>query len=778
MQGHVITAVPGSGKTHTLIEKCYELMVNEGVDNVVAITFTERAASQLMSRLKEKAKSNNNIDLLKKLPDSKVGTIHNFCSTILRDYGEMVGLPRNFVVMDDIESFYFMEKVVREYLISIQELQTTSQWKNLQIVEELFGVDIEDIIRWITDIMDSHRGYFTRMILTENSFYSKLSTDSFTKDVMKEILSRFTLSIIPYLTPIIQGLVNHYQELKRVKGLQDFDDLLIYSLKVSRKIGKELAERYRFVLIDEFQDTDEVQVEIFKNFLENGSFVFTVGDPFQSIYSFRGAHPEAQEELSNLIDSRSAMDENRRSRPKLIEFYNQLFPPALGSIKMKAYNTGEGAVSIFAPDDLFPMIAEIVKEKIRKGTKPGEIAILSRTATGFLKLKRHLRDEGIETVTVSGESIMKSQEGLDIYNLLRYLADPGDKVALIGILFSPLFNYDVTQVFFNKYDLDRIVGEKLGKYREMLNSERIEFVVQSILINEGYFVPQENDAQSYEKNDRIWRIITMLSSFVDIYGGGIYDVIKWFENVKESRDSGPIDDVLEDDTRVKIMTIHQAKGLEFNSVIVFGLDSGRDNEKYFVDPALGLIIKKNFGFFNSPSRKIIDASNRSKYLNAEERRIMYVAFTRAKEELDILIERSQLLSEKQCDKDETTLSILQRAFKFFNGQSEQEIRGTLAMYGINNEPFKKTPPLTRENSQLMGISLEQPIPPDEKGSDDRLNSMIIREFVNSRGEKIGQFRVATKGGLVTTTDKGTIIYEKEKVKGAYFVEEGKVEFII
>jgi len=437
MGGEIVTAVPGSGKTYTLIEKCYNLMVNEGVENVVAITFTDRAASELMDRLKARARKENNIELLKKLPESNVGTIHNFCSKIIRDYAEIVRIRRDFKVMDDMESFYFLDRVIREFLIYLQDSGGDDEvTRTLDFIIDYFNTDIEDVIKNIRDILKDHKSYFIKMQLLNGALSTVFRKEDYTPDIVKEILSKFFVSMIPYLSIIISSVVREYQEYKRDEGQIDFDDLLVYTFEISRRMGKELADRYPFILIDEFQDTDELQISIFDNFLNNGSFIFAVGDPYQSIYSFRGAHPDAQGKLKEKIDVRRELKENRRSFSSLIKFYNSIFPKIMGSEEMKPVQGKEGTVNISIADDPFFAISEIIKENIRKGIKPGEIAVLSRTGTQFLKLKKLLKNEGIEAVTVSGESILKSQEGLDIYNIIRYLADPSDKVAQAGLLLS------------------------------------------------------------------------------------------------------------------------------------------------------------------------------------------------------------------------------------------------------------------------------------------------------------------------------------------------------
>ncbi len=779
MSGEIVTAVPGSGKTHTLIEKCYSLMVSEGVENIVAITFTDRAASELMDRLKARARKENNIELLKKLPESNVGTIHNFCSRIIRDYGEIVKIRRDFKVMDDMESFYFLDRVVREFLIYLQDSGEDDEvTRTLDFIIDYFNTDIEDVIKNVRDILKDHRSYFIKMHLLNGAFSTAFRKEDFTTDIIREILSRFFVSMIPYLSIIISSVVKEYQEYKKEEGQMDFDDLLVYTFEISKKMGKELAERFPFILIDEFQDTDELQISIFEHFLNNGSYIFAVGDPYQSIYSFRGAHPDAQGKLKERIDLRRELRENRRSFSSLIRFYNSIFPKIMGSEEMKPFQNNEGMVDISIDDEPFFAISEIIKENIRNGIKPGEIAVLSRTGTQFLKLKKLLKTEGIEAVTVSGESILKSQEGLDIYNIIRYLADPSDKVAQAGLLFSPIFDFDVSTMYGERENLSRLASERMMKYREMLAERRIDHVIQEILLNEGYLSHISRSDERRERNDRLWRILVIISSHLERYGDDIFSLSKWYENAMQTKESGPIDDLLTDESRVKIMTVHQSKGLEFRVVIVYGLDSGWENEKYYVDDSTGIISKNGYGFIISPSKKILEKGTMRKHAREEELRVMYVAFTRAKEQLHIILSKKDLKSQMKCKNSESSICALQKVMDIWEGDKEENMIEKLSKHHVTLIKNKKTQPLKNTYNISESIIINKKSTEYSIHRDADLNTQAIKEFLSSRNDTIRNFRIILEGSVLTVSNGGLKIYERKKVQGAYYVENGKIEYII
>ncbi|MEM4089801.1 MAG: ATP-dependent helicase, partial [Thermoplasmatales archaeon] len=405
MNSSFISAVPGSGKTETLINKCYELMLSEGVEHVAAITFTERAAKEMLERLKERAAKEGKLDLIRQLPESNVGTIHNFCSRILRSYGSVIGLPWHFRVMDDLESHNLLEKTARQYLISLRNSTKPSELKICQdeLLDDL-GMDIEQIIKESVDIIETGKGYFSYMLSNKGAFFTRFSGNSFDTNILKECITRTRISAVPLLLAIVSGIVEKYQLVKKSENLMDFDDLLVYALSILNEKGNEISSKVKYILVDEFQDTDELQVLVFKKFLEYGTIFFIVGDLNQSIYSFRGAHPAAQRRLVERIENHQVLPTNRRSGKNLITFYNNFFPRIMNYQQMEAFSERDGGAFIYFSDDKLRTVAEIVKNKVREGEKLANIAILSRTSSDFFNLKRFLRNEGIECVVISGES--------------------------------------------------------------------------------------------------------------------------------------------------------------------------------------------------------------------------------------------------------------------------------------------------------------------------------------------------------------------------------------
>ena len=779
LTGDFVSAVPGSGKTETLINKCYKLMEDEGTDTVVAITFTDRASEELIDRLKKRALKEGKLDLIRKLPTSNVGTIHNFCSKIVRKYGAEIGIPWYFRVMDELESFNLLEKSIRNFIITIRnEKGVTEDGFILNRILDKFETDVEQIIRDCTDIMESQKGYLDFMVFTNGAFFTEYSKDIFDESIRKEISSKLRISLIPELLSLLSSFVMSYQDIKQKGRVMDFDDLLLYTLKIMETKGEEIAKKYSYILVDEFQDTDVLQIAIFEKFWEFGSSFFVVGDLNQSIYSFRGAHPGAQRRFSDRISNQVSLKTNRRSGKNLISFFNKFFPSLMEYEQMEGLSENEGGAYLYIVEDKLSAVAEVIKARIREGELPGNIAVLSRISSDFFNLKRYLKQEGINCVLISGESILKSQEGKDVLSLVRYLSDPGDRVAQVSLLFSPLFHMNVTELMRSKDKLDEIMENRLGRYREDLKIERIDFLLSKILSKEGYISNLLGTNSGSERVSRLYRILELISSHVTAYGGSPYSLAEWLSNASESKESGPIEDLLQDQTRVKVMTIHQAKGLEFSTVIVYDFRQGIDRDKYYSDEYSGIVPKRDKDFISSPSKKIIGRTERHSFSMNEESRIMYVAFTRAKNDLHVIVSEKDLKDERSAKKGDDPLSVLQTTISLWKESGTKERAEAIDRVSMITGRVSKTNPLEIREPKPPPTT----VPPIEivkfsTQSDDDNESAIV-QFLREKGDRIKEFRILSKGSRMTVSEKGLKIYEDAAVSNNYFVKDGKIEFTL
>ena len=270
----------------------------------------------------------------------------------------------------------------------------------------------------------------------------------------------------------------------------------------------------------------------------------------------------------------------------------------------------------------------------------------------------------------------------------------------------------------------------------------------------------------------------LVSSHITEYGGDPYLVSEWLQNAGESKESGPVEDLLEDLSRVKIMTIHQSKGLEFNTVIIYDLRPGLDREKYYSDEYSGIVAKRDKDFINSPSRKIIGKSEKHNFSLNEESRILYVAFTRAKNELHVILSEKELKDEKAARKADDLVSLFQRTLGLWRESGTKERNEAIERMSINPSKVAVTDPIERKRLEQnpAGIRRLEGRVINLQRDDD--NEKAIKQFLKEKGDRIKEFRIYSMGSRITISDQGIKIYEDRPVPNNYFVSDGKISYVL
>ena len=502
-----------------------------------------------------------------------------------------------------------------------------------------------------------------------------------------------------------------YERYKQEHGAVDYEDLLIRTLHLLRDnpdIRREVGSRFDYIMVDEFQDTNELQWEIIRllagdnDRLQSGK-VFIVGDPKQSIYAFRNADVRVFKNVKNSFarqaGCRNSIDyagnivfeDSFRFLPRLNGFINYLFDRVLreesgnpftveyNALKSRRELPGRGEVEIALLDSEQPVkdealyIARTINRLIeegftcykrqdnREGKRPleyGDIAVLLRSRTHLLTIEQTLRDLGIPFKTVSGIGFWQKQEIYDFYHVLRFLSGPDDDFALTAVLRSTFFMIsDPLLLRLNEAQGD-ILADKLKYFaaelssassleeeraliraasqiekwlylRDRLQLDELLHILMDDLHLRAVLAAQINGEQLIAN---IEKLINSAQQFSASGAGGMYDFLYYMEDLMEkSEKEGEAQVIQEDDSTVKIITIHSAKGLQFPVVFVPYLNqtkSGRGPAVY-LDPAAGLAV--------SPGRE----GGQSFYLyhhlkhlyrqkeDAERRRLFYVAVTRA-----------------------------------------------------------------------------------------------------------------------------------------------------
>jgi ATP-dependent helicase/nuclease subunit A len=487
---------------------------------------------------------------------------------------------------------------------------------------------------------------------------------------------------------LIYSYVNNlYITKKKQKGFLDFEDLLLNTQKILKleSVKNYLSGRFKYIMIDEYQDTNELQYRIFMpilNYLKSGN-LFVVGDEKQSIYSFRNADLEIFEKTKNDIKSFSengqllSLPHSFRMSPQLILFTNYLFtklfkePDAF--FNEVSYNklicakddSEYGAVEILIAEDetensesnlTAKRILQLVSEDKNEPVLFKDIAVLCRKRSSFIELEESFVKYNIPYSIIGGKAFYQRQTIYDIYNYLAFLLNVEDDNALIGILRSPFFNlsdlqlYHISKIegntFFEKLLNTSKINEEINLIQQKLNqnikiafSMEIYSLIRKILLESGYWAViacKRNSSQELVNIEKLLVIARGFSknSFMNLYDFTVY--LK--DSILNYSDEGQAQ-VTKEETAVKILTIHQAKGLEFKAVFLYGCNQKSNSDAVkaktlSIDKTYGILSKTplNNDYFEdysiAPIAAMYDYSIRRKN-SAEIKRLLYVAVTRA-----------------------------------------------------------------------------------------------------------------------------------------------------
>ena len=507
------------------------------------------------------------------------------------------------------------------------------------------------------------------------------------------------------LLRVAEPIITAYEARKRELGLLDFNDLLIRARDLlsgphGQPLRRRIAARLVLLLVDEFQDTDPLQVELVEilcgDQLGQGKLFF-VGDAKQSIYRFRGADPRVFKKLRERIPQagRMPLTKNFRSQPAILDFVNALFCDRLGSdyepLRAHRVPLAEGPAIEFLWATLGPeaevkpnaellrrreadwiarrlvgLFAERALPVQAKSTRavrpaaPGDVAILFRALSDVQFYEEALRRYGIPYYLVGGAAFYAQQEVFDLLNLLRVLDSPRDEVALAGVLRSPFFSLaDETLFWLGQHSeglsaglfaeqLPREIDERqrqqaqfaadtLASLRGMKDRLPIAGLIREALARTGYDALLVAEFLGERKLANLRKLIDQARSFDQ---SGIFTLADFIHELAEfvarqpDEPAAPVE--LESSTVVRLMTIHQAKGLEFPVVVVPDLarSLGGSRGTLVFDRALGPLVRarvgqKDAGPCGLDLYRLLDHQEEAD----EEIRLLYVAATRAADHL-------------------------------------------------------------------------------------------------------------------------------------------------
>ena len=594
----LVIAGAGSGKTRVLTYKIAYLL-SQGMKpwSIMALTFTNKAAREMKERIGKLVGN----DLAQHL---YMGTFHSIFSRILRAEAEHIGFNNNFTIYDESDSRSLIKAIVKE-----------------------MGLD---------DKKYKPAAVHAKISMAKNNLMSAAAYES-----DAAIFEQNKRAQIPEVGKIF---VAYVQRCKQANAM-DFDDLLTLTYQLFREhedIRHKYAARFDYVLVDEYQDTNHVQMSIVMQLCQEKQRVCAVGDDSQSIYSFRGAN------IDNILSYQRQfqgtrlfkLEQNYRSTQTIVEAANSLIKHNRNQIPKDVFSENAKGEKIqykpaYSDKEEAAIVAKDVK-RIRRddGCQYSDFAILYRTNAQSRSFEEEFRKQGIPYRIYGGLSFYQRKEIKDIIAYFRLVANPDDEEAIKRIINYPARGIGATTVLKiadcahqNQVSFWEVIGapeqyglavnkgtmNKLETFRLLISSfiERAQttdvYELGDAIIKESGIsqdIMSGKDADDLARQENLEEFLSGMSAFVEERREeGRFDELflqDYLQDVALLTDADSDGD--KDEPRVSLMTVHAAKGLEFPTVFVVGLE-----ENIFPSP------------LSAASLRELE----------EERRLLYVAITRA-----------------------------------------------------------------------------------------------------------------------------------------------------
>lgn len=581
----LIIAGAGAGKTKTLTTKIAYLIEENDVlpSNILAITFTNKAAKEMKDRI---------IRLIGSIGyQIQTSTFHSFGLKLLKENYERLGFDKNFVIMDSDDSLTIVKKILKD-------------------------MDLDP------------------KIYNPRAIRNKISSCK-NELISPKAYSRYTVS--PY-EEIVCKVYEKYQEKLMKNNAVDFDDLLILPIKLfeeNKDILEKYQEQFKYILIDEYQDTNEAQYKLTKMLSEKYRLITCVGDDSQSIYSFRGAN------YKNILnfekDYKDAktilLEQNYRSTSYILNAANDV----IKNNKMKKEKNlwtsrGEGNkvkyYRALSESDEAYYVVKGIKQAISNGNNYDDIAVLYRTNAQSRNLEEAMLKENIPYRVVGSFYFYSRKEIKDLLAYLRLIHNEKDNISLLRVINTPKRGIGLKTIenLTKKADEENISmyeaitsGKELEfkkiieKLKEVSENVTLTELIDKILTGTGIKeeLEKEEDITSEVRLENLEEFKSITKSFEEREG-----LISLEDFLLEISLVSDAEEYKDDTNRVSLMTVHSVKGLEYKDVFIVGMEEGI------------------FPHMNS----LMESSEIE-----EERRLAYVAITRAKDNLTIINARRRTL---------------------------------------------------------------------------------------------------------------------------------------
>lgn len=618
-----VIAGAGSGKTSVLTER-YAEIIKSGVkpEEILCVTFTNKAADEMKERIEKKLNINMKTSLIK--------TFHGFCYMLLRENISSLGWGSKFNILDSSDQNTLLRNVYED-LKSIQIKVERSNDEN-PIKDISKGLPYSKAISLVSEMKTETEEALDLFIIKSQKI--KELYDELRRDVLRiKVVDLTNPKQLLTLKSVLYYGYLYYQI--DASGL-DFNDLIIFGVKLlqtDKEYREKWQNRLKYVMVDEFQDASYRQSTLVEILTEKSNNLFVVGDPDQTIYSWRGAKPKILVEFDKEKETDTIiMNQNYRSTPTILNAANNVIENNELRVPKDLFTENEDGDTIKCCTFLYhdtgaKWVANKIETLINSGKySPKDFAILYRNKASSLSPEKALRNAHIPYIVYSGISFYEREEIKDMLSYLRVVNDVSDNMALSRILNKPVRGVGRTGLKelqesskLNKRSLwDTLIevtrtentkrAKTIGEFIFMISGLRQKYLNGEITIPElTEQLYEQSNYESYLNKDidgeRKDHIKELIESQVEMLSQENWDLDEYLANMalmaSTDKKSGDC---------VSLMTAHASKGLEFPVVFLFNMNEG-------IFPSSRATTEEMF---------------------EEERRLMYVSITRAKEKLFLI----------------------------------------------------------------------------------------------------------------------------------------------
>lgn len=592
----IIIAGAGSGKTRVLTYRIAHLM-QQGVDafNILSLTFTNKAAREMKERIA-------GVVGVSEAKNLWMGTFHSVFARILRSEADKLGFPSNFTIYDTQDSVRLLTSIIKEMNLDKERYKAKQ---------------IQNRISSFKNSLVTVRAYFNNPDLQEADMHASRPRVG---DIYKEYVDRCFKA-----------------------GAMDFDDLLLRTNELLARFPEVLAkyqDRFRYIMVDEYQDTNHSQYLIVKALADRFQNICVVGDDSQSIYSFRGAN------IQNILNFQKdypdvktfKLEQNYRSTKNIVNAANSVIARNKTKLDKEVWTSNDAGDSInvmrtISDGEEGRFVAQSVWENMMNHQlKPDDFCVLYRTNSQSRAIEDALRKKNIDYKIYGGISFYQRKEIKDILSYLRILINPNDEEALKRIINYPARGIGATTIdrltiaanqykksifdiikYIDKIDINinSSTKNKLQNFMNMILRFQIEaktknaFEIAEIVVKQVRLIKdleKDGTPEAVSKVENVQELLNGIKDFITdkIEQGEDASLTAFLEDVALATDFDSKKD--NDKPSVSLMTIHQSKGLEYKYIYIVGLE-----ENLF------------------PSAMSMNTRSELE----EERRLFYVALTRA-----------------------------------------------------------------------------------------------------------------------------------------------------